>query len=892
MTDIKTILEGIVSQGKMVGSRGHAFRASSSSDASRTDKPGKHEHGLDIGAGRNYAHEKAAKDKAADRTRERETEVEKRNKEADQRKKEVSKMASEEHIEEAKGKWVQDKPLKAHVAAMEKRDTADLKGMHDRWSGDHKDKKSDPAHSERLLAVHHVLKKRGENVPDLPQHKNLGMMRRFTAEETNTEKRMKIKNVARPGDPEPTSEKSTLSKTGQIKTKIIDEEKPTMSVANFGLSASLIAAARQIVEKKNDDEKMTGGKTQVNIEPETNDKIEEGEPKKHTTPKTDKHKKLAALAHPKDKITHKDVLVGRGVINKEEMSSKEKMKRGLYRKEEVEQLALSAEEIERIEELAKSFQAEVDEAVKKSVPSATSTVSTPLRGANQDYSGVGTKGSVADYTISDSKKMNMKEEVELEEGSVELKPAEFHSVRTGKKSMEDLAKDKKADVGRVRGEYKTHADHWSRGEAHYNKLFKEDVEQIDFDSVAEEQLDELSDKKLRSYSKKAYKQLGKIGLGLARRAGKDPHGPRGFSDKDDNIVRKRAQGIQLINRKIKRKELDPAVIDEQGEQLDELKSSTLMSYKRKAQSDIADRNRKSREDAHSSPEDAAKNRSRSKFIKKADDKLKARGQYSHSDSLPPKPKMPPRAARRMMSDSYSAALDNGEVELDEVSDELKKSYVRAASKDATLANMAKRHSGSEAGRQTWANREMKRKAGLSMALKKEEVEELDELKKSTLGSYTKKAVADVAKRSDVLGQNLKLSMDPNSMDRYAKYYKKTQQRKGMIGKAVDRLTKEEVDLEEGRGRPRKNPLPPGKEPEGDDTHKHPMQQLEKISHSMEGNEPHFEHKDGSKSKITKHLAKHIVAIHNSMRTTQEKDSFAQKVHANRDSMRSEVSKHF
>jgi hypothetical protein len=38
-----------------------------------------------------------------------------------------------------------------------------------------------------------------------------------------------------------------------------------------------------------------------------------------STPKTDKEKSLAALAHPKDKITHKDVLVGRGVLKKEEV---------------------------------------------------------------------------------------------------------------------------------------------------------------------------------------------------------------------------------------------------------------------------------------------------------------------------------------------------------------------------------------------------------------------------------------------------------------------------------------------------------------------------------------------------------------------------------------------
>ena len=39
--------------------------------------------------------------------------------------------------------------------------------------------------------------------------------------------------------------------------------------------------------------------------------------KEHTVPKSSKEKALAKLAHPKDKITHKDVLVGRGVLKKE-----------------------------------------------------------------------------------------------------------------------------------------------------------------------------------------------------------------------------------------------------------------------------------------------------------------------------------------------------------------------------------------------------------------------------------------------------------------------------------------------------------------------------------------------------------------------------------------------
>lgn len=59
----------------------------------------------------------------------------------------------------------------------------------------------------------------------------------------------------------------------------------------------------------------------------------------HTIPKTPNEKKLAALADDgkKNVITHADVMVGRGV-KKEEMSSKEKMKKGLYNKEEAEQV--------------------------------------------------------------------------------------------------------------------------------------------------------------------------------------------------------------------------------------------------------------------------------------------------------------------------------------------------------------------------------------------------------------------------------------------------------------------------------------------------------------------------------------------------------------------------
>lgn len=718
---IKTIIEGVVSQGKLVGSRGAAFRASSSSDASRTDEPGKHSHGVDIGASRNSAHEKAAKEKADERTRTREREIEKRNKKAEQRKKEVAKMANEEHIEEAKGTWVQDKPLKAHVAAMEKRDTEDLKGMHSRWSGDHKDKKSDPAHSERLLAVHHVLKKRGVSVPDLPQHRNLGMMRRFTAEEAEsagTKARVKIKNVARLGDPAPTSEKSTLSKTGSIKTKIV-EEKPTMSLPNFGLPASLIAAARQIVEKKHDDDdngdakKMEGGKTAVIIDPETDDKINEGEPKKkkHTTPKSAGEKKLAALAHPKDKITHKDVLVGRGVVKEEE-----------------------------VEEAIKPYVSFTAGGIGKS-PSATVMGSNekPHKTFTKTEHGSEYKQKALDYFKKHGSKL--KEEKEINELGVPRRPSPAAMGAAAAKA-DDAEREKLKAAGKKIPASLTGV--------------KEEEE------IEEKTLYGTPDEHKRKLDRLA-KQEKKLppGISPARKA---------LAIKKQKLQKAHSAAMGF-KEELSTEELER--IEAIAAQLDEAKPTIVSAPIRGANQDYRGVGTKG-----------------------------AVADYTISDSKKVKVKE--------------------EAELDEASP------------------MA--------------------------APPKNRYDSADEAKAAA------KKAREAGKTVKVLKH---IFTNPRSGEQTHSY-----------------SVKEEVELDEGRGRPRKNPLPAGQEPAGDDTHKHPMQQLEKISHAIEGNEPHFEHKDGTKSKVGKHLAKHIVAIHNSMRTSQEKDNFAQKVHANRDSMKSEVSKHF
>jgi hypothetical protein len=96
----------------------------------------------------------------------------------------------------------------------------------------------------------------------------------------------------------------------------------------FGLSSSLIAAVSGVLSETEEQKKLKTEKTEVEINPELNNKVNDSDDEKSskkktvkeaTHPKTEKEKKLAALAHPKDKITHKDVLVGRGVIAKEEV---------------------------------------------------------------------------------------------------------------------------------------------------------------------------------------------------------------------------------------------------------------------------------------------------------------------------------------------------------------------------------------------------------------------------------------------------------------------------------------------------------------------------------------------------------------------------------------------
>ena len=89
------------------------------------------------------------------------------------------------------------------------------------------------------------------------------------AEARNTAARKKVENVGRPQDSVKDPETSKLAKQGEIKTKIIDEV--TLDIGpNTGPNEEA-----EDNQKEKDPRKITGGKTEVILDPKTDDRPEE-----------------------------------------------------------------------------------------------------------------------------------------------------------------------------------------------------------------------------------------------------------------------------------------------------------------------------------------------------------------------------------------------------------------------------------------------------------------------------------------------------------------------------------------------------------------------------------------------------------------------------------------
>jgi hypothetical protein len=128
-------------------------------------------------------------------------------------------------------------------------------------------------------------------------------------------------------------------------------------------------------------------------------------------------------------------------------------------------------------------------------------------------------------------------------------------------------------------------------------------------------------------------------------------------------------------------------------------------------------------------------------------------------------------------------------ELDEVSKGLLGRYITKASlKAAGHAYKARDTSSNDNKSGEHIDKTFKRLDGIKTAvskLAKEEVEELDELDKKTLGSYVKKASLDVGAR----GLSNKNTLDAKHLNTLSKMSSRVKN----INKAVDKLTKEEVE---------------------------------------------------------------------------------------------------
>ena len=87
---------------------------------------------------------------------------------------------------------------------------------------------------------------------------------------------------------------------------------------------------------------------------------------------------------------------------------------------------------------------------------------------------------------------------------------------------------------------------------------------------------------------------------------------------------------------------------------------------------------------------------------------------------------------------------------------------------------------------------MKRRAAIKKAMKKEEVEQIDELSKKTMGSYIAKGAKDLADRRFDQGDSEKRKYEPDEAD--DKEDKKLDKREEGIARAAKKLAKEEFNV--------------------------------------------------------------------------------------------------
>jgi hypothetical protein len=241
--------------------------------------------------------------------------------------------------------------------------------------------------------------------------------------------------------------------------------------------------------------------------------------KKHTTPETPKEKSLAKLAHPKDKITHKDVLVGRGVLKKENSGDRMGVIVGT-RKEKVELEPRLKEEADGRKRSSYTIKTSGDQ---KNIHKEM------MRHVNPGYHHwIGqhsSKGPISDDDHKEIKRVANANDANVHVSSSRDEEGYHHvlihsSTRESAKGAADDLYDEGGSVTRHRPKKSTR---------------NEDVQHVT----------ELKQSTVKSYTDKANKQMKKIGKKMMN----SPDDYDGLDDKEQNILRKRQAGFDMTFRK-------------------------------------------------------------------------------------------------------------------------------------------------------------------------------------------------------------------------------------------------------------------------------------------------------------------------------------------------------
>lgn len=413
--------------------------------------------------------------------------------------------------------------------------------------------------------------------------------------------RKAIQNVGRTDSAHPTSDKSTLTRTAEIKNKVIDEKEQPMSGLKTSSTQDLYSKVLSILEGKEPKEmekkekgekkekegtevKLSGGKTEVETEPTTKSQAEVD---KETEKEDEKAQKKAENGDKKKKEVKEELKGGQKKLDVAE--PKGKLTSADFKK-------LRKEEVEEIYELS-----------KKTLASYIGSASISKSHAAHDMGRINQIAQTSGTTASDRKerdalnKTHGKRSLGISRAANKLAKEDMDEARgvaAGAVDKHNCATHVyHEEFGEGKTIYSQHAEPDAEGNiAWYDVMFEHGIErEVSIDEMKivtseshgnhkkmkkedVEQVDELSKGTLGSYVNKAAGSAA-THTGAAAAYGSSSKNPNAAKmAQHQAIATKRTTGIQKAVNKLTKEEI---------EELDELSKKLVGRYIKKASDDIS-----------------------------------------------------------------------------------------------------------------------------------------------------------------------------------------------------------------------------------------------------------------------------------------------------------------